>query len=185
MSKDSNDPLAGFRGDSTVAGIGKSIFRQISQSATSDQMAGDPHFYAAYGVGDRSQERLEIRRVLGTLLPDGSRDAAWHAPSYRYLVDVIYDGEYGTELVLAFSFLLVKIKGRNLQALNLAILDGTCSFIQEYHENEFSPPAKDAPVIVSIEVVVRGGGVKTLRAVGKESRGRAKACIVRGSYAAA
>jgi hypothetical protein len=87
MSEDPNDPLANFRGGSTAAQIGKSIFRQISQSATPDQMSGDPHFYNAYSTGDRGQERLQIRRVLGS----------WHSPSYRYLMDVVQDGNQGEE----------------------------------------------------------------------------------------
>jgi hypothetical protein len=155
MSQDSDDPLAAFRGgDVQIGGISRKIaghispaaFRQISQSATSDQMAGDPHHYAAYGSGNRSQERLEIRQVLG----------AWHAPSYRYLMDVVFNGRYGTEIVLTYSFLLVEIRGRNLQPVISAILEGTCTFIQDYHPNEFTPPAEDEPVIESLKLVVRG-----------------------------
>ena len=146
MSEDSNDPLSEFRNNPAVKGIGKSIFSQISQSATSDQMAGDPHFYNAHSTGDRSQERLQIRRVLG----------AWHSPSYRYLMDVVQDGSQGEELVLVYSFMLVKIAGRNMQSIAAAIFEGTCIFIQDYHEKEFTPPAATTPVITKIEIVVRG-----------------------------
>lgn len=70
-------------------------------------------------------------------------------------MDVSFNGEFGTELVLIYSFLVVKIKGKNMQALTRSILEGNCTFIQDYHENEFIPPAKDKPVIESIEIVVR------------------------------
>ncbi|WP_052888113.1 hypothetical protein [Thermogemmatispora carboxidivorans] len=154
MSQDSDDPLAAFRsGETQVSGISRKIaghispaaFRQISQSATSDQMAGDPHHYAAYGPGDRSQERLQIRPKKGP----------WHSPSYRYLIDIVYDPQ-GKELVLVYSALLVKIAGRNLQSLYEALFEGTCAFVQEYHPTRFTPPGRDEPIIEFLELVVRG-----------------------------
>src|SRR5258708_75574 len=113
MSNEPPDPLAEFRGDTTITGISKAmtgkygVFQQISQSATADQMAGDPLFYAAFGISDRNQERLQIRQVLG----------AWHAPGYRYLMDVVYSAQQGTELALAYSFMLVKVTGRHLEPI--------------------------------------------------------------------
>lgn len=149
-----DDPLAQFRGMPEITEIsrsaskhfGPSVFQKISQSASPDQMAGDPHHYAAFGQGGRNQVRLEIRRLLGE----------WHAPSYRYLMDIVFDGRYGTEIVLVFSFLLVKIRGKNLQPVMAVIAEETCAYIQDYDAREFSPPAPDAPVITKIEVVVRG-----------------------------
>lgn len=153
MSNEPDDPLAQFRGSAEITEIsrsankhfGPSVYQKISQSATPDQMAGDPHHYAAFGQSGKGLERLEIRKVLG----------AWHAPSYRYLMDIAFNGKYGTEIVLTYSFLLVKIKGGNLYSVLTALLDGTCAFVQEYHENEFTPPSPDAPVIDSIEIVIR------------------------------
>lgn len=154
-SKVPDDPLAEFRGGEVqIGGISRKIagqihpaaFRQISQSATSDQMAGDPYHYQAYATGERGQEGLEIRRVL----------ASWRIPSYRYLMEIIFNGHFATEIELVFSFLRVRIWGRNLQDLVVAIRERTCVFIQDYHEHEFSPPDTDAPVITRIEVVVRG-----------------------------
>jgi hypothetical protein len=115
-------------------------FRQISQSATPEQVAGDPHLYTAYGVGDRRQSRLEIRCAL----------SAWHSLSYRYLLNVVFNGTHGTELVLVYSMQLVKVAGHHMQPLIRAILEGTCTFIQDYHPQEFTPPPKNAPVIMSI-----------------------------------
>jgi len=101
--------------------------------------------YEAYRVKERGAERLEIRRVLG----------ASHAPGYRYLMDVSFNGDFGTELVLIYSFLMVKIKGKQMQPLIHAILEGTCAFIQDFHSNEFSPPQPGAAIIESIEIVGR------------------------------
>jgi len=125
--------------------LNAATYRQISQSATADRIAGDPSFYTAYGTGDRCQERLELRRVLGT----------WHSLPYRYLLNIVFNGAYGTELVLVYSTQLVKVAGRNMQPLIRAILEGTCTFIQDYHPQEFTPPPKDAPVIASMEYIGR------------------------------
>lgn len=129
-----DDPLASFR---------------RTQKTDSTNVPAEPNYYEAYGIaGDRSPDRrLEVRQVL----------AAWHAPSYRYLMDVVFDGAHGTEIVLVFSFLMVKIKGRNLQAVRRAIIESTCTFIQDYDPREFSLPANDAPVIEKIELVVKDG----------------------------
>lgn len=153
MSTSPDDPLAAFRGDAAISSISQNVsgvfspstFQRISQSATADQMAGDPLHYAAYGITDRNQERLEIRRVLG----------AWHAPGYRYLMDVVYNAHQGSELVLTYSFMAVTIAGRNMQPIMAAILEGTCAFIQDYHEQEFTPPDKDTPIITKIELLLR------------------------------
>ena len=99
--------------------------------------------YEAYKVKDKGAERLEIRRVLGES----------HAPSYRYLMDVSFNGDYGTELVLIYSFLMVKIKGRQMQPLIRAILEGTCAFIQDFHPKEFLQPQPGAAIIESIEII--------------------------------
>jgi len=143
MASEEDEPPARFLGVHSL--LNMATFRQISQSATPEQMAGDPHLYTAYGVSDRRQSYLEIRRVLGT----------WHALPYRYLLDVVFNGTYGTELVLMYSTQLVKVAGRHMQPLIRAILEGTCTFIQGYHPNEFTPPSPDAPVIASIEYVGR------------------------------
>jgi hypothetical protein len=68
-------------------------------------------------------------------------------------MDVAFNGEYGTELALVYSFLMVKIKGRNLQPVIAAILDNRCEFIQDFDAREFLPPDPAAPLIESIEFV--------------------------------
>ena len=106
--------------------------------------AGDPHYYGAYGTVERKLYALEIRPVLGM----------WHAPSYDYLTNVVPDGDSGTKIELLYSFMQVKITGRNLQSLSEVLEDGTCKFIQEYDPNYFTPPAPDAPVITQIEFIM-------------------------------
>lgn len=159
MSNEDKDPLAAFRGDiskSVSSQINPAAFRQISQSATPDRMSGDPHHYDAFVPSGHTQERLKIRRVLGER----------QSPSYRYLMNILSDDEFGTRITLVYSFMEVKIEGKNLQLVMEAVEDGTCALIQEYHANEFTPPATDAPVITRITFV--GREEKDGRTVGKE-----------------
>jgi len=121
-------------------------FRHIQKNATSDDPLGldVSGKYVAFEVGDRSQERLQIRRVLNIT----------HSPSYRYLMDIM-SNPGGTQIILVYSFLMVKIKGSNLQPLTKALEDGVCTFIQDYHANEYLAPDPKDPFIESIEVKVR------------------------------
>lgn len=138
-----NDPLAAFRRQQPSTG-------SYPQAVSPQQAATGLKPYKAFEIRERAAERLEIRRVLGET----------HAPSYRYLMDVSFNGQYGTELLLVYSFLLVKIKGKNLQPVIHAILEGRCAFIQDFHSNEFAPPQENEPVIASIEFPTEGGGSK-------------------------
>jgi hypothetical protein len=97
--------------------------------------------YEAYKAQDRKPERLEIRRLL----------APTHAPSYRYLMDVSYDGGGGTIINLIYSFVAVEIKGRNLQPVAYSIVENRCDFIQDYDPREHAQPEPDKPVIDSIK----------------------------------
>ena len=125
------DPLEQFR-------------RKEAPSPQAAPATGKPP-YEAYKAQDRKPERLEIRRVLGES----------HAPSYRYLMDVAFNGSFGTEIVLIYSFMVVKIKGKNLQPVIYALLESRCDFIQDYDAREFAPPLdqKQPPVIEEIEII--------------------------------
>ena len=103
--------------------------------------------YAAFSAKDRV-ERLRIRRVL----------APTRAPRYLHLQDMAYNGEFGTNFMLDFDFLLVLVRGQNLQGVIAAIELSTCDFIQEYHPDLWPKPGPDEPLIESIEVVMRGEG---------------------------
>jgi len=132
-----NDPLAAFRRQPQTASFNP---QTVSSQPPAQQAAPGLKPYKAFDTRERAPERLEIRRVLGET----------HAPSYRYLMDVAFNGEFGTELLLVYSFLLVKIKGRNLYPIIRALLEGRCAFLQDFHPNEFAPPQGNEPVIESI-----------------------------------
>ena len=123
-----NDPLDKFR-------------KRNSDFPPSDPGTG----YVAFAAKDRV-ERLKIKRA----------NKPTHAPGYGYLLDIIYDGNHGTNFVLVYTMLGVKVSGRNLQPVILALLAGTADFIQEYDRSQWPKPADaQAPLIESIEVVVQ------------------------------
>ena len=104
--------------------------------------------YVAFDAKDKV-DRLKIRRAN-----DPTR-----SPSYAYLLDVVYDGPYGTNFVLVFTFLMVLVRGRNLQQLVTALEMGTADFIQEFDPDRWQKPKDEAaPFIESIEVVVQESG---------------------------
>ncbi|MGD1087882.1 MAG: hypothetical protein ABR955_04045 [Verrucomicrobiota bacterium] len=58
--------------------------------------------------------------------------------------------------MLVYTILGVKVSGRNLQPVIMALLAGTADFIQEYDRTQWPKPADaQAPLIESIEVVVQ------------------------------
>lgn len=133
MAPNPHDPLARFK--------------LIQQHATPDDPPGfdAKKRYLAFDTGDRSQERLKIKSVK----------AETHSPGYRYLMDIMYNGNEGTQIGLIFSFFTIKITGTNLLPLVEALTDGTCIFIQEFDERKFPPPSQNDTIIDAIEVVMR------------------------------
>lgn len=123
-------------------------YRKKASPASPGSDAGDPtsrEEYAAFGAKDKVL-RLRIRRAL----------APTRSPGYTYLLDVVYDGSYGTNFVLVFTFLMVLVRGRNLQPVVSALENGMADFIQEFDSDRWQKPGDDsAPVIESIEVVVQ------------------------------
>ena len=103
--------------------------------------------YVAFGGKDRV-ERLRIRRVM----------APTRSPRYLHLQDMAYDGNFGTNFALMFEFMIVLVRGKNLQGMITAIESGTADFIQQYDPELWPKPADDAPFIESIEVVIPGDG---------------------------
>jgi hypothetical protein len=101
--------------------------------------------YVAFDAKDNSQ-RLRTRRA----------NAPTRAPGYAYLLDIAYDGSYGTNFVLVYTFLMVLVRGRNLQGLVTALELGTVHFIQEFDPDRWEQPKdENAPFIESIEIVVQ------------------------------
>jgi hypothetical protein len=121
----STDPLEQFR-------------RTPAKSATAD--SGD---YEAFKAVDRRQLRLHVR-------PSG---ASWNRLPYSYLLRIVEDGPYGTELVLVYTFAVVVILGRNLQQIAEAIADERCVFVEEWDTERREKPKDDSePFIESIKV---------------------------------
>ena len=99
--------------------------------------------YAAFGAKDRVS-RLRIRSVM----------APTHSPGYLYLRDVAYNGEFGTNFALDFTFMMVLVRGRNLQPVVSALESGMADFIQEFDAKKWAKPTDPAtPVIDSIEII--------------------------------
>lgn len=101
--------------------------------------------YEAFDAKDRSKY-LQIRTASGTQ----------RAPAYAYLLDVISDGDKGTAIALLFSFMEVKITGRNLQNMAHALIKRECAFIQEFDYGKFEPPEPAEPFIEGLEIADRG-----------------------------
>ena len=131
MKSDKPDPLAKFR--------------RAAEVESTPALNKESEVYAAFGGKDRV-ERLQIRRVL----------APTRAPRYMHLYDMAFNGHYGTNFVLFYDFMVVMVRGKNLQGLVSALQLGTVDFIQEYHPDVWDKPADDAALIESIEVVVQG-----------------------------
>ena len=132
----SNDPLAQYRKKPLVA----------SEKAANGGGAGEGG-YCAFEAKDRV-DRLRI-------IP---ADEPVQAPLYLNLVNVAYDGDYGTEFVLMFGFMGVRIVGRNLQPVISALLMGTAEYIREFDPELFDEPKDEkAPFIKSIKFEVQEG----------------------------
>jgi hypothetical protein len=129
------DPLAQYR-------------KKAAGAAAEATPPKDANEYVAFEAKDRV-ERLRIRRAN-----DPTR-----APGYAYLLDVVYDGPHGTNFVLVYTFIMVLVRGRNLQPVIMALEMGTAEFIQEFDPDRWGK-LKDAsaPFIESIEVVVQDNG---------------------------
>ena len=130
-----SDPLAQFRK------------KPPTQSGPPPRSAEVKAAYVAFDGKDKL-DRLRIRRA----------NAATRSPGYAYLLDVVYDGEFGTEIVLVYTYMMVLIRGRNLQTLVIALEISTADFIQEFDSDRWEMPAdKSAAFVESIEVVVKAG----------------------------
>jgi hypothetical protein len=128
----SGDPLSNFRKKTANAPV---------ETTPPDDV--DP--YVAFAAKDRV-ERLKIKRA----------NQPAHAPGYAYLLDIIYDGQHGTDFVLVYTILGVKVTGRNLQPVVMALLAGTADYIQEFDRSKWPKPTDaKAPFIESIEIVVQ------------------------------
>lgn len=107
--------------------------------------------YEAFRVANKRQLRLKICPAL----------RAWERMHYGYLLRIVEDGLYGTELALVFTFSVVVIKGRNLQPIAEAIDAEACEFIQQYDPARWQTPTDaTAPFIEDIAIHVHTEMVK-------------------------
>ncbi len=136
-----DDPLKQFRRPGTT---------RAERRAEPPPPPGTPKVYRAFDAQDKLV-CLEIRRVLGTT----------HAPTYAYLLNIAFDHEFYTGFVLYYSFMQVKVRGRNLKDVITALKLRKCEYIQDFHPGEFGPPTPDEPFIESIKVEWRGEPIST------------------------
>ena len=123
-------------------------YRKARPGPAARATPGEPEGYVAFGTKDKV-DRLKIRRAN-----DPTR-----SPGYAYLLDVVYDGPFGTNFVLVYTFLMVLVKGTHLQPIVMALESGTADFIQEFDPDRWAKPNNEnAPFIESIEVVVHQDG---------------------------
>jgi hypothetical protein len=100
--------------------------------------------YVAFGTKD-NVSGLRIRR----------RDFLTYATGYNFLLVAAYDDDRGTVIMLNFSFMKVKIEGKNLQNLVHAINAKKAEFVMEFDPDRWAEPTDaNAPFITSIEVKI-------------------------------
>lgn len=111
---------------------------------TTETKEAEPQGYVAFDAKDKVT-RLQIRSAMQPT----------HSPGYSYLMNILYDGPYGTNFVLVFHFMSVLVRGKNLQPVIAALQLGTAEFIQEFDETLWTMPKDEkAPVITSIQFEV-------------------------------
>ncbi len=103
-----------------------------------------PEEYAAFGTKDRVK-RLRIR----------STGFPVNALNYNILLNVVYDPDVGTNFILIYTVVEVRVLGRNLQKMIYAIENEMADFIQEYDPERWERPKDaNAPMIDFIEVTL-------------------------------
>ena len=133
-----DDPLAQYRRPGA----------KRTQKPAEPPPKGGRKSYQAFDAKDKLV-CLDIRRVLGTT----------HSPTYAYLLNIAHDHDYFTNFVLYYSFMQVKVRGKNLKDVITAIKLRKAEFIQDFHPGEHEPPKAGEPVIDSITVEWRGDPV--------------------------
>lgn len=128
------DPLAQFRRPGSPA-------TDIA-APEAPETAGGKEAYAAFASKDRV-------KAIDIFCKDGSG----HSPTYNYLLYVSWDRKRYTQIFLVFSFLMVKITGRNLHDVVQALRLRKCEYLCEFDSALHQEPAGDAPYIASIELV--------------------------------
>ena len=97
--------------------------------------------YAAYEV----REHLQRLHIHCAAQPS-------HFPGYSYLLDIIYDHDFGKTFTLIYSFMMVEVTGNHLGAIVSAIVAGNCECIREFHRKLYDAVDAGVPVIESITI---------------------------------
>lgn len=97
--------------------------------------------YAAFKPVDREVKRLGIRPVSGP----------WFRMSNHYLQYITEDGGRGRIFHLTCGFLVVEVRGKQLQPVIHAIDRECCEFIQAFDPAKWELPEVGAPLIESIK----------------------------------
>jgi hypothetical protein len=82
-----------------------------------------------------------------------------YAIGYNILLINTYDDDKGETILLFFSVMRVRIKGRNLQELVYALNNKSADYVMEFDPDRWVMPTDpNAPFIESIEVKITEGG---------------------------
>ena|ERR1700734_1544777 len=76
-------------------------------------------------------------------------------PAYSYLLDVIYDRFHQSAFSLVYSFMVVNVRGANLEPVVHAVNFGQCELIREFDPRRHDRPDQTEPLIEAIEIVAR------------------------------
>jgi hypothetical protein len=75
------------------------------------------------------------------------------APGYNYIIDICYDEDNYSGILLVLS-MLVKIRGRNPKPIVDVLPLGTCEYVQEFRDDIFDKPDdRTVPFVEAIEIV--------------------------------
>jgi hypothetical protein len=123
-------------------------YRKTSSNPVGKAVPTETNEYVAFGVRDKVH-RLRIRSLTSPV----------NSPGYNLLLNVVYDGEQGTNFMLVYTVLMVLVRGKNLQKLIFAIENGHADYIQQFDPAKWQKPTEaDAAMIDSIEVRATDSG---------------------------
>lgn len=127
----SQDPLEPFRG----------------KPAAPKVLAGPQRVpYEAFRRAETRLYRLKVRPRL----------RAWERVPYSYLLRIVEDGVFGTQIGLIYSFAVIILQGRNLQVVAEAIDAERCEFVQQFDPERWAKPSDaKVPIIERIDFHVQ------------------------------
>jgi hypothetical protein len=138
--------------DDTKGGLGKLwAGGRESRSAADTVMPLERHGYAE--PPDRSYVAFQLRNNAERLHIRRAKDPS-RFPAYSYLLDISYDPFHQSAFTLIYSFMVVEVRGWNLEPVVHAISYGDCDRICEFDSRQYDKPAQGEPLIEFIEITV-------------------------------